>query len=385
MISIFLFPRLSGLFRVEDFLTPGLLVGALISLNNRTFRYCILPLVYFVYGFIITGVSVVFFELPLQAYLIWGKEFQYILIFMIVINFPKDKVTRNFIHSLIIFMLLVASFSGIYLLVSGVRGYYGVGYFTESSPSLGMLMYFHCLFWSVYFYKVYKNPIYLCSAVLFFILAILVGSRTGQIITIILSFSLLLLHSERKIYILVLSLIFSILVSINSGFIYETLYHINTGNLAIDGGFSRLATILKISETIQGSRIVSWLSVVNQALDTNPIFGCGRGCSHISGSTFSLGMGADNQYTVNFLELGVVGSFLFVLILVVILINFYKDSFVFKLYLPYILAMVTAGMAMEVFQLSKGGSLFWFSTAMMFICQKENFKGVYDTYNHSST
>jgi hypothetical protein len=284
---------------------------------------------------------------------------------------PNTKKVSIFVHYLIKYMLIIAAASGFYLLLSGVRGYYGVGYFTESSPSLGMLMYFHCLFWSVYLYRKYADSLYLFLALLFFILVMLVGSRTGQLVTIVFLLSIFLMNVRKKMYIYIPLSVLILILIFNLDGIYDALYNINTGNLAIDGGVSRFATLLKFSETIQGSRIDSWLSVFNQALDNNFIVGCGRGCSHINEEGFSLGMGSDNQYIKNFMEIGIIGSLLFMFSLLYLIVTLYKDPFTFKIYFPYMLVMLFIGMTMEVWQLSKGGSLFWFSTAVMYLSFKE--------------
>jgi len=242
--SIFLLPRLQGNIRFEDFLTPALFVGALLSINTSVIKLSLLSLTYFFYAFLVTSFFVVNGSLPIEAYLIWGKEFQYILIFLIILGMLNTQEAPIFWDFLIKYMLIIAAVSGVYLLVSGVRGYYGVGYFTESSPSLGMLMYFHCLFWSVYLYRKYTDSIYLFLGLLFFILVMLVGSRTGQLVTIVFLLSVLLMSIDRKVYVYVpLVALISILI-LNLDSLYNFLYNINTGNLAIDGGISRLATLL---------------------------------------------------------------------------------------------------------------------------------------------
>ena len=385
MAGIFLLPRLQGNIRFEDFLTPALFVGVLLSINSFSVRHSLLPLIYFFYTFFITSFFIIFGNLPIEAYLIWGKEFQYILVFLIILGMPSTKKTSTFIQHLITYILIISSVSGVYLLVSGVRGYYGVGYFTESSPSLGMLMYFNCLFWSVYLYRKSANSLYLFLALLFFILVMLVGSRTGQLITMVFLFFVFLMNVRRKMYVYIPLAALILILTFSLDSIYDVLYNIKTDNLAIDGGVSRFATLLKFSETIQQSRVNSWLSVISQAFDNNFIVGCGRGCIHISEGGISLGMGGDNQYTKNFMEIGIIGSLLFMFTLLHLTVKLYKDPFIFKIYFPYMLAMLLVGMTMEVWQLSKGGSLFWFNTALMYSLLKEKYSSNHDLHNYSSS
>ena len=113
----------------------------------------------------------VFFELlPFKALLIVGKELQYILIFLLMLGLSPDKRSEKFLYYLLTSFLLIQAISGLYLLFNGVRGYYGVGYFTEKSPSLGMLMYFHGLVLSTFMYIRYKKNFFLFLTVILFIL-----------------------------------------------------------------------------------------------------------------------------------------------------------------------------------------------------------------------
>jgi hypothetical protein len=382
-MSIALFSRIQGNLRVEDFLTPFIFLGVMLTLHKISLQDSFLPLIYIAYSFLITIFYIILGLLPLQAVLIAGKEVQYILIFLIFLGLSRNRSSEKFIFYLLTSFLLILAISGSYFLFIGVRGYYGVGYFTEKSPSLGMLMYFHGFVFSVFMYKKYEFFFYKMMSLILFILTMSVGSRTGQFIVIAFSLIYIVINSRIKIVLFFIFLITTLIVFLNFQEIYNFLYYIKTDNLAVDGAISRFATLLNFSETIQGSRINSWKSVFLQALESSPIFGCGRGCAHLSEGVFSIGMGADNQYIKNFLEIGIIGSLIFVLTCLNLMFTFHRNKTLFRLYFAYLIAIAFCGLTMEVWQLSKGGALFWFTTGLMILhLKKMDFKN--DTYNNTS-
>jgi hypothetical protein len=384
LFSIALFSRIHGNFRVEDVMTPALFLGVILTLNKILLKDSFLPVIYISYAILITSIYVFFELLPFKALLIVGKELQYILIFLLMLGLSPDKRSEKFLYYLITSFLLIQVISGLFLLFNGVRGYYGVGYFTEKSPSLGMLMYFHGLVLSTFMYIRYKKNLFLFLTVILFILTFSVGSRTGQFIAIIFILSLIAMNFEIKFFLFSTLLILSLIIYLNFQEIYNILYYIKTDNLALDGAISRFATLLNFSETIQGSRFNSWKSVFLQAINSEPIFGCGRGCAHMSNGTFSIGMGSDNQYLKNFMEIGLIGSVIFFITCLNLLFSFFRNKKLFNLYFAYLLSLAFAGFTMELWQLSKGGSLFWFTSGLLIlnlkILNKKN-----DSYNYSST
>ena len=127
-------------------------------------------------------------------------------------------------------------------------------------------------------------------------------------------------------------------------------------------------------DSFMRSRGNSWLSILGKSFDRYAfIFGGGRGFSHtdIYGEVSSLGLGGDNQYTVNIAELGIFGSSLLFLAIAGVY-SFIHRSLRY-LYLPYVLVYLLGGMACEIFQLSKSGQLFWLVSAY-FIVKTENIK-----------
>ena len=127
-------------------------------------------------------------------------------------------------------------------------------------------------------------------------------------------------------------------------------------------------------DSFMRSRGNSWISVLKIAFDRYAfVFGGGRGFSHmdIYGTVSSLGLGGDNQYTVNIAELGMIGSSL--LFLAIGSIYSFVHRSLRYLYLPYVLVYLIGGMACEIFQLSKSGQLFWLVSAY-FIVKTEDIK-----------
>jgi hypothetical protein len=119
------------------------------------------------------------------------------------------------------------------------------------------------------------------------------------------------------------------------------------------------------------SRGNSWIEILQTALDRCAfMIGGGRGFSHMDayGAMPSLGLGADNQYTVNIAEIGIVGSAL--LFLAIGSVYSFVHRNLRDLYVPYLFVYLVAGMSLEVFQLSKSGQLFWL-VAAYFIVKSE--------------
>jgi hypothetical protein len=131
----------------------------------------------------------------------------------------------------------------------------------------------------------------------------------------------------------------------------------------ISAPISRASTLFE-KGTLTGARISSWISVLENAYSNNKLgLGGGRGFTHLrdNSESLSLGLGADNQYTVNLAELGLAGSIIFFGSLLYICQFIHPD--LKRLYYPYLISCVVSGFALEVFQLSKSGQLFWLNTA----------------------
>ena len=374
-VSIAIMPRIHGHLRYEDFLTPLLFLMIFALLRKSLLEYIFIPVLYFCYCFLITALNIIMGKIPLISFLIWGKELQYFLAFALICGLlvrKHDYITLLF--SIIKLLILFGIVSGVYSLVLGMQGYYGIGYFNEpSSPSLSMLMYFNLGVLSVFYTNMIdrgnRRMFFVCSMILS-CLTLMVGSRTGVMMILVFWGSWLFFSSKFKMTILFLIVFIGTLtiallavLDYNIDDIYSSMYYNMINNKAVSAAVSRASGLIMLYDTLEGDRFSSWKSILQRAFNTNFILGNGRGFTHMSSNSFNLELAGDSQYTVNLAEIGILGSIVFFLMLY----GFGKKLH-YKLrtfYISYLLAYLSAGMTMEVWQLSKGGQMFWIMTGLL--------------------
>lgn len=395
VVCVLFLPRLSTFLgesvhrnvRLEDLIFPIMFLVTVISIQRRTLNYALGPILYICYALFITLVGLLLYSMPPKALFIWGKEFQYIVGFILFI-----ECMRSTPRLLLLFewAVITAGLTSVAFLlscvtdVSHISGQYGMNHFTTPiASSLSAWMYF--------------NLFFLCAAI-----AGLgdVGGRTKTLIKICVPLLALgaLLSGTRTMFI-VLPLFISIYVWLTlqpvklglwlimvSGFvlfaifwndIVPYLYSIHADLIAIP-----LHRVGCLFSYVQGkdidlfmiSRGDSWAEILSAAYDRCAfIIGGGRGFSHMDacGAIPGLGLGGDNQYTVNIAEIGIVGSAL--LFLAIGSVYSFVHRSLRYLYVPYVLVYLIAGMSLEIFQLSKSGQLFWL-VAAYFIVKSEALK-----------
>jgi hypothetical protein len=365
LLLVFFAPRLSGNFRFEDLLTPFLALLLIPAFNSKIFINSTTIFIYFFYSLAITLIYIINGTLTYDALFIWGKEFQYLLIFLTTLCLCRYSYYKHQIYNTIKVGILAACLFGAWEAISGNQSYYGIGYINDYSSTISSVMYFSFTILSLILYEKEKKTRYIFSALICFILVILVGARTAQAALII--FMAIYLY-KNNIYGLFFVLCFALTVltlTIFSEPLLNFFYNIDTSNTAVDGGISRMSTMLTPIETLTASRGNSWGLMLNEGFSRSPFFGCGRGCSHIDPSaeiTMPLGLGGDNQYLVNFVDLGIFGSILF---LVAIFAQLFRVTTFRKIYLAFFVSYFASGFAIEIWQLSRGGLFFWLITALL--------------------
>jgi hypothetical protein len=404
LFIIFTLPRIAGHFRGEDILTPILifidctLLFRFANTNHLYKRFILSSIVYFTYSFFITCLNVFLNGLPIKAFLILGKEAQYFLIFYLmytVFNLDRRYIKRTM--DVVLVFSVVAVVVALFFVLFDIQDYYGIRFLNVyRSPSLSMLMYFNCAALCFLYSYCFKKKFFVLTIVLL-LTVMLVGSRTGDIITIV--FLLLWIYvcfmykfSHRVAYCLLILFFVAISIVYNKQ-IYRIMYFNHIQKKVISASLSRMATLLTPLQTLVGARMNSWKSIAYASIDsTEPslsnnteastsgigltcnsvtitnkkllylLFGRGRGSTHIDKQgNFHLGLGADNQYTKNLYELGVVGSLAFFYMLFSFC-NYIKYPLK-KFYLIYLFCYLLSGLSMETWQLSKGGQMFWIITA----------------------
>lgn len=374
LVSIFFLPRLEGRWRVEDLFTPFMAIILLVNLTPNLLKLGFAGILYGTYTFIVTVAAIIGASAPIGGLLIWGKEIQYILGYMLVLAvLTPGRFDLRRIRVPMTFLCAAGAAYAIYSVIFGKVGYYGISYLNETSPSLSMWIYCYLLVFS-FFLRSHLGGAVLTTTILSIALfgaIMVVGSRTGVIISLAFVFFLASWKYRHKAG-LVLGVTLAACACLSFIFafddqIYQFLLPISSPAAR---GISRLATLKDFLVTIQASRFPSWISVINEWLSGNMFFGCGRGCLHIDAKgNFTPGLGADNQFTSDLAEIGIFGLLARFLV-VGWHVNLVKPKY-YPIYIPFVLMALVGGMTAEVWQLSKPGQLYWILTAI-FVALSQN-------------
>jgi hypothetical protein len=377
------FPRLDRHLRFEDIVTPLVCIAALFLLTWSAWRVARIPIYLSVMATFVTTLLVAVEYLPVQALLILGKELQYVFIYILGLEvlggrFLESKRFRVFLWLIIIVAAVFAVFGSFFAAKAG--GYYGLGYMNEiDSPSLSALMYFNLFVLSIILLSMddrrrqpVKRWLLIGLSVVLVIATLLVGSRTAVMAVLVFTSAYFIMRGRHYRWLALAFLLVAIPSVIWVGLIvrverlYDYLYNFESEIYVLQAAVSRASTLLILDETLEGSRYGSWTLMLSSFLDSNVVtmlLGCGRGCSHLGGAEFSVGLGGDNQYTVNIVELGLVG--LALSLVAAVSAYPYIDRRWKVIYVAYVLAYFAWGMTAEVWQLSKGAQMFWFVNALL--------------------
>lgn len=394
VISVLFLPRLSTFLgetvhrnvRLEDLIFPIMFFVTVLSMHRRTLNYALGPILYICYGLFVTLLGLLLYSMPPKALFVWGKEFQYIVGFVLFLECMRSNPRLLLLFERVV---IAAGLAGVAFLLSRMTDLgrvqisieYGMNHFTTPiASSLSAWMYFNLFFLSAAIAysgdvgRHTKNIVKLCIPLLA-MGALLSGTRTMFIVLpLFISIYVWLTLQPVKLGLWFIMVAGIVLFAIFRDSIVSSLYAIHADLIA-----NPLHRVRALFSYAQGkdidlfilSRGHSWLEILRVAFDRCAfIIGGGRGFSHMDayGAMPSLGLGADNQYTVNIAEIGIVGSAL--LFLAIGSVYSYVHRSLRYLYVPYVLVYLIAGMSMEIFQLSKSGQLFWL-VAAYFIVKSE--------------
>jgi len=327
--------------------------------------------------------------MPPKALFIWGKEFQYIVGFVLFIECMRSNPRLLLLFEKVV---IVAGLAGVVFLLSRITDLgrvqiayeYGMNHFaTPIASSLSGWMYFNLFFLSAVIAgngdlgKCANTIIKICIPLLA-LGGLLSGTRTMFIVLpLFISIYAWLTLQPVKLGLWFIMVAGIGLFAIFQGEIVSYLYSIQVDMVAIP--LHRVRVLFSYAQgkdidLFMISRGDSWSEILSAAYDRCAfIIGGGRGFSHIdiSGAMPGLGLGGDNQYTVNIAEIGIVGSAL--LFLAIGSVYSYVHRNLRYFYVPYVFVYLIAGMSLEIFQLSKSGQLFWLITAY-FIVKSEVLK-----------
>ena len=395
IICIFFLPRLNTFFgesvqpnlRLEDLFFPLMFFVTALSIHRRTLNYALGPILYICYCLFITLLGLLLYSIPPKAAFIWGKEFQYIVGFILFIECMRSNPRLLLFFEKVV---LVAGLAGLVFLLScmadvnRIGGGYGFAHFTEPiSSSHTAWIFFNLLFLFAAIASFgavgthTKFIIKICVPLLA-IGSFLSGTRTNFIVlALFISIYVWKTLQPVKICLWCLMIAGIVLFAIYQNDIVSYLYSIHADLIA-----NPLHRVKALFSYVQGkdldlfmlSRGDSWAEILSVSFDRYSfIIGGGRGFSHMDayGAIPSLGLGGDNQYTVNIAEIGTFGSAL--LFLAIGSVYSFVHRSLRHLYFPYVFVYLIAGMSLEIFQLSKSGQLFWL-VAAYFIVKSEELK-----------
>ena len=158
IVSIFFLPRLNTFLgesvhlnlRFEDLIFPIMFLVTVFSIHRRTLNYAFGPIIYICYGLLITLFGCLLYSMPPKALLIWGKEFQYIIGFILFIECIHSNPRLLMFFERVV---IAAGLAGVVFLLSRMTdmhriwGGYGMTHFaTPISSSLTAWMYFNLFF-----------------------------------------------------------------------------------------------------------------------------------------------------------------------------------------------------------------------------------------------
>lgn len=395
IICILFLPRLNTFLgasvprnlRLEDLVFPVMFFVTVLSIHRGTLNYAFGPIIYIFYSLLITLLGLLLYSMPPEALFIWGKEFQYIVGFILFIECVRLNPKLLLFFERVVAAAGLAGAASLLLHMTDMGhlwGEYGINHFaTPLASSLSAWMYFNLFFLFVAIanigdVKSRTKLIFTICAPLLAAGAILSGTRTMFIVLpLFISIYFWQTLQPGKIGLWLTMMTGIALFAIFRDNIVSYLYSIHADIIA-----TPLCRVKALFNYMQGkdlnlfmlSRGNSWTDVLSVAFERYSfVIGGGRGFSHMNayGAIPSLGLGADNQYTVNISEIGILGSAL--LFLAIGSVYSFVHRSLRYLYVPYVFVYLIAGMSLEIFQLSKSGQLFWLVSAY-FIVKSEELK-----------
>ena len=303
---------------------------------------------YFIYIFMASLASdPVYFQ---NISVLFFKELSYFSYFLCIYYFiirSSDKDINNFF--LVIFFLSIPNLLYILfqLLFDQRQGMYGVTFYghNQSPASSGLIAI--SLFVISYVYSHLINNNLFSSAYYIFIAIIIffIGSKIAVVGLLSFLITMLLLERNKKKLIsafFLLALMFvSLQFTINS----------NIGSLhRLDAIFSPIEVIVNRGIWFKIEWIDSFISLV---------FGGGLAMGHINNEIFYYGMAMDNQFLYFIIVLGIIGTLIFTLFLLLIILIHRPKTIQKNIQISLIISYLVMGMGAEIFQLSISGILFW--------------------------
>ena len=382
LLSILIGPKFDignrGHVRLEDILLiilSFLIITHLLYYRDlKIKKILIIPLAYFFYSFAITLVRYVGGSIDINAFVFWGKEFQYWVLFLgayFTYRYRPRLLWKTGILAAIV--IIVHGFLGYFTSNFGPYGQGVVAIGEGDSPSLsGLTFSLLCIFlFSLSRLRdvKYKRSFLRFILISLFFLTLMTASRVS--IILISSFFIFiwafrvglpkakiwLEHKPRILprilfIVLILSFLFSMAFLFSSNIFRNIAIHF------ADPLFNRVFRRLSyISSDMLSERLVN-LSKLNSPLSA--LFGLGRGALNMeNGRLRSFTLSADSSYIRNIVEIGIFGSLIWFFVFWKYVLIFIKDKKTLVLYSSILFSYLFISISGEPFLLSKSASMFW--------------------------
>lgn len=361
LASLFLFPSVSvggiGL-RVDDFIVVllSLFLVYLLLNNYNSIHTPINKLIfyYIIYVLLITITQILINNLSTIYLLFAIRELQYLIYFFSFVYIMKYEWFRENFKRLFLCLSIITMVWVLYQLAFNANvGFYGTGLISESGSSQSGGVFFIISMFFLYLininYKLKERTLYFLLFIGSAGMLITTMSRTaimafGVVYFIYLIFTLFRLSTKRIIITIYATALASPLVYfLVKDEIEGILHRMN----AISGGTN--------------TRLLKWEYLLSYVSDLGFVFGEGRGFAQTM--TGGLTLGTDSQYVRNVMELGYVGSVLFILLILSILVfafrhlkTFYGESlFIILITCGFMVMSITH----EVFLVTMQASFYW--------------------------
>tara|TARA_B110000008_G_scaffold271928_1_gene304002 strand:+ start:56 stop:1342 length:1287 start_codon:yes stop_codon:yes gene_type:complete len=380
-------------FRYEDLLT--FFIATILIFNLRK-NYVLITSLIFVYSFYIIFFSMLNIMLEnsnLYSIVILGKEVQYFLVFSLILfsfdNVSFEKSIKYFFTPITFIVVLFALNS----MINGNIGAYGLPYINENAPSTSAISYFNFLFITIILYFFYSPRSKLISKLLLLSIGILLisliatASRTAFLVVVLFMVisPLFFLNTKYSIPIFLFIIMLIFIVYFNRYGLHEYLYLHKPENPVFHVTIGRVKTLLLLFdnlEVLHGARINSWQQSLSHINNWNIFFGNGRG--YFSATDGFKGLGTDSQFTRNIIEIGIIGSFIFIMVILSPIL-YLKDIWK-NIYILYLILYLFWSIAAEIFLVSKGGEMFWLITAILLLLSNKDYKDkeINDSFRNSN-
>jgi hypothetical protein len=338
--------------------------------NNEINRNLTVKLWYFYILFIalITAIRYVFGEIKIISFFFILKEIEFFIFF--ILSYSVGRMLSNRKIAIYVNLIIIPSLVwGVLQIILGIKAHYGIGGVGNEAPSISGMSFGVISFIYLYFWlnnKIKKlSIIYFCFYIISSFLVVLTVSRGAILAMLCANFffwsALFVFRNESSKLKYIFSSISIVLISAILNYFFNFIYLFNT----VIERFSRIDQSSNI-------RFNNWGYLLQHNDSLGWIVGMGKSFPNvITGSSY---LQVDNQYIRNIIEMGIIGSFIwFILIFSFIYTVYRADKKVITIIaITFSFFFLVYSMVSEAFQVSRISLLYWAFTGLLIgIIKKE--------------